>query len=85
METENKQEIKTEKEKEETRRLKRIDYLKNYHKKPENKIKKSEYHKLYYMNDIVKEQRKIYQKKKVQKDIETQNINNIEKIYFLNI
>jgi hypothetical protein len=47
-------------DKEEIRKLKRIEYLKNYHKIPENKLKKKAYHKLYYASDITKAERKEY-------------------------
>jgi hypothetical protein len=41
-------------DRDEGRRLRRIEYLKNYHKQPENK-----YHKLYNASDITKTEKSI--------------------------
>ncbi len=43
-------------------KLRRIEYLKNFHKLPENKLKKKEYHKMYYASEITKEERRQYSK-----------------------
>ncbi len=48
-------------------KLRRIEYLKNFYKLPENKLKKKEYNKMYNASEITKEERRQYNEKNKEK------------------